>query len=102
MSLLKMKQVSVVPEPSPCDDCGQDMNEAATCNKRFLFFGEGESLARNVSFYGTGKSERCLDCGVWNRKGMIHHFGCCLEQCPRCGGSLSKCDCGWVRNIQRR
>jgi hypothetical protein len=35
--------------------------------------------------------ERCRDCGVL--KGQIHHFGCCAEECPACGGQFISCGC---------
>src|SRR4051794_11865675 len=34
---------------------------------------------------------KCRDCDV--AIGEIHHLGCGIEQCPRCGGQYSSCDC---------
>ncbi|MCU1365540.1 MAG: hypothetical protein JWN39_1179 [Ilumatobacteraceae bacterium] len=33
----------------------------------------------------------CNDCGAI--EGQLHHFGCDLESCPRCGQQLISCDC---------
>ena len=34
---------------------------------------------------------RCADCGV--ARGRYHHFGCALEECPRCHRQVLTCDC---------
>lgn len=36
-------------------------------------------------------NRRCHDCGV--KIGEIHHPGCDMEECPRCGGQYFICDC---------
>lgn len=33
----------------------------------------------------------CHDCGAW--EGQIHHWGCDMEECPKCGRQLISCDC---------
>jgi hypothetical protein len=33
----------------------------------------------------------CHDCAV--TLGQFHHFGCDMEQCPRCEGQLLSCGC---------
>ena len=35
---------------------------------------------------------RCGDCG--STPGHLHHPGCDMERCPRCGGQLLGCECG--------
>ena len=78
-----------------CEDCRQEMLQADTCTTR------SEMTFRNEVFtpvvYGAETiwpgsfSGRCGDCGVV--AGGKHHFGCDLEQCPRCGEQLIGCDC---------
>jgi hypothetical protein len=34
---------------------------------------------------------RCGDCAVL--PGGVHHFGCDIEECPRCHGQLITCEC---------
>jgi hypothetical protein len=36
-------------------------------------------------------AERCHDCYVVG--GGLHHYGCDLEECPRCHGQLVACNC---------
>jgi hypothetical protein len=83
-----------------CQDCGQEMLQAPTCNARpdmpmihggelFGPIGYGGERPINVHL-----ADRCGDCGVV--VGGFHHFGCDMEQCPRCGRQLITCDCGPV------
>ena len=36
-------------------------------------------------------NERCHDCGIENKHGHFHHFGCDMERCPKCDGQLLSC-----------
>lgn len=101
MSLInRIEEEAKKPVPVYCPDCNQDMKEAATCSKRFIFFADGTSISRDVATYDD--NPKCGDCGIWNNPGMIHHYGCDVERCPRCKGQLLSCDCGWVRQIELR
>jgi hypothetical protein len=41
--------------------------------------------------YGAGSGARCHDCNV--APGGLHHPGCDVERCPRCGGQQVTCAC---------
>jgi hypothetical protein len=40
---------------------------------------------------GRHPDTRCHDCNVV--AGQLHHVGCDMEQCRRCGEQLLSCDC---------
>ena len=78
-----------------CEDCRQEMLLAVTCKARSAMT-LGDEVFKPIS-YGSetiwpgGFTGPCGDCGV--ALGGTHHFGCDLEQCPRCGEQLIGCDC---------
>ena len=79
-----------------CQDCHQEMDAskpfvASSCTKRTVVIG-GKSYLRNTSYYD--KNKRCHDCGIVNKKGNVHHFGCDIERCPKCRGQLISCGHG--------
>ncbi len=50
---------------------------------------EGRTYKRNTKYHD--KNKRCHDCGIVN--GNTHHYGCDMEQCPRCKEQLIGCNC---------
>jgi hypothetical protein len=78
-----------------CEDCGQDMLQVTTCKSRSVMTFRGDvfkPVAYGSETIWPGRLiGRCGDCGVV--AGGIHHFGCDMEQCPRCGEQLIGCDC---------
>jgi hypothetical protein len=50
-------------------------------------YGDGDRWD-GVDFEASGE---CHDCGV--SVGSIHHPGCDMEECPKCGGQYFVCDC---------
>jgi len=76
-----------------CEDCGKDMRkETDSCTKNRLKDDEtGEALLRNTTYFDV--NERCHDCNILNKQGNIHHLGCDMERCPKCGLQLISCGC---------
>jgi ssDNA-binding Zn-finger/Zn-ribbon topoisomerase 1 len=78
-----------------CRDCGKEMKKAKTCTKNVLLItsksGELEHYKRNSVYFDV--NEKCHDCGIENKKGNYHHYGCDMERCPKCGGQLISCGC---------
>ena len=79
-----------------CTDCKKEMQKATTCDKNAIVV-NGEVYLRNTEWFGSGN--RCHDCGIVNKKGNIHHFGCDMERCPRCGRQLISCNCNKGRRL---
>lgn len=76
-----------------CRDCNQEMRTAATCTVDVLIM-RGERFERDRVGQPLGPNGRCGDCGV--QRGGFHHFGCDLEECPRCRWQLLSCGCPLV------
>jgi hypothetical protein len=64
------------------------MEEVDSCNFPYVKIGK-KVYERIIHYYDHGK--RCHDCNIIN--GKIHHFGCDMERCPKCGDQFAFCDC---------
>ena len=74
-----------------CTHCLQIMSERTnTCFLKGIRLGN-KDYVRNTDFFDNNK--RCHDCNILNKKGNVHHFGCDMERCPKCGGQLISCGC---------
>jgi hypothetical protein len=78
---------------SKCQDCGKEMKTAYGCDpkKGYIVF-KTKMYKRNLCNERESHHGRCHDCGA--KSGYLHHNGCDMESCPKCGGQLLSCDCG--------
>jgi hypothetical protein len=77
-----------------CPDCKKEMlspSGATGCNHPYVTI-KGKSYKRDTIQFDYNRV--CHDCGIINIRGNLHHFGCDVEACPKCGGQLISCDCG--------
>ena len=79
-----------------CEDCKREMDakiESCALDFRCIKI-KGEIFPRDTcGKHSYDYNEYCHDCGILNRVGNLHHFGCDIERCPACGGQLISCDC---------
>lgn len=77
---------------SICTDCKQEMSGqgADTCTVTHIEYADGKRFERLTDHFDE-PSGRCHDCNI--KHGGLHHPGCDVERCPRCGGQLISCDC---------
>lgn len=73
-----------------CTDCNKEMTTAESCSLSEVKV-DGKWYKRDTSYYDY--RERCHDCGIVNKEGNIHHFGCDTERCPKCDEQIVFCDC---------
>lgn len=69
-----------------CEICGRSRHAGASCVKTVFL------LRCRVYFRRPNDDqENCCDCGT--PKGGLHHMGCRMERCPKCGQRLLSCGC---------
>ncbi len=75
-----------------CLHCKGEMRDAATvsCAVNPIEFPDGQRLPQ-VPYANEDGRQRCHDCYV--AIGGVHHVGCDMEVCPKCGFQLIGCDC---------
>lgn len=73
-----------------CPDCKKEMHGSTACTVKYIKI-DGVKLKRDTTYYDNNKT--CHDCGIKNKVGNVHHFGCDIERCPKCGDQLISCEC---------
>ena len=75
-----------------CKRCGRDIEDSrtVTCSKNPVAYNDDTYLPRVP--YGNDETDRCSVCNVMRRV-AVHHEGCYMERCPRCGKRLVSCGC---------
>lgn len=73
-----------------CGDCNQVMRGSQSCAITKIEIG-GKVYQRDATHYDV--NETCHDCGIVNRVGNVHHGGCDVEICPKCGEQFLTCKC---------
>lgn len=94
-----------------CEFCNQEMDTkdggpADTCTFKHIIIRKvrrhlrwkDEPFLRDTSYFDV--NERCHDCGILNQPGNVHHYGCDMERCPKCGGQLLFCDCMKIKVVE--
>jgi len=79
-----------------CEDCGLSMGDAASCTCNAINI-DGQVFIRNSKYFDVNQD--CHDCGIENKPGNYHHYGCDIERCPKCKGQLLSCDCENKREV---
>ena len=75
-----------------CPVCAREMLEAASCTERTVELVDGRYERIRYGQEGLRlEGETCNDCGI--ALGGLHHPGCDVERCPRCGDQQISCDC---------
>ena len=73
-----------------CQWCEREMMTADSCTETEVTYPDGTKLPA-IPYKTDDPDHRCHDCGI--KAGGIHHPGCDMERCPRCGGQLISCGC---------
>ncbi len=78
-------------EYAVCRDCGQAMSPGTACTRHTLTI-DGKEYQR-IPYANPHHPDPhyCHDCNT--PLGQLHHLGCDMERCPKCGGQLIACGC---------
>jgi hypothetical protein len=82
-----------------CKQCKGDMQEVDACIDLPIRFEKDGALYAPSTEHFDELNGRCHDCNIVH--GNIHHPGCDVERCPKCGLQFIGCDCwdlDWVES----
>lgn len=74
-----------------CQICKKDMLAVRGCIPHSYGKKVGEKYPAVSEFTQSDGVSPCHDCGA--EPGQLHHAGCDMEQCPKCGGQALSCGC---------
>ena len=74
-----------------CDYCQKEMKDPATTSCTPVTISIDGADHPQIPYAPEDPTRRCHDCGV--ESGGLHHPGCDMEKCPKCGGQLISCGC---------
>ncbi len=75
-----------------CQDCKKEMLGSESCDLKYRCIKiDGQTFPRDVGEFDY--NVHCHDCGILNKVGNLHHFGCDIERCPACRGQMISCSC---------
>ena len=87
-----------------CDLCRTPMGapEDEGCRVKTLPLEDGGQVTRvrygqEPEDWGAESGDPCGDCRA--PAGGVHHWGCDVERCGRCGGQLITCECPYAEEI---
>jgi len=81
------KRSSLIKKAAVCEYCHRDMFVTDTCN----FPSVKMDIDKKWYVRVVNDSGKCHDCNAG--LGKLHHPGCDVERCPRCGGQQITCPC---------
>lgn len=81
---------------STCKDCKREMIINGTCRFGYIMDDAGVIYQRRRhNDEGELENLPCHDCNC--KVGGLHHYGCDMETCPKCGRQMIGCGCSvWV------
>lgn len=76
-----------------CRLCNQRMLKAEGCTSKYVLCNNKrlERIKMGDEKRFKYSQDTCPDCAA--KKGLYHHEGCCMEECPNCGCQMLHCDC---------
>jgi len=74
-----------------CEECQLEMTDKETTSCLYDVIKIDEEFYQRSRYHFSESGGRCADCGIVH--GQIHHFGCDVERCPKCGLQMIGCGC---------